>query len=124
MPDSTDWHRRMLRAWQLALLRFAVTLDHADRLHVMAIANEIDRGGHQRDEQAFSFFRRTSGDLCSSLLHQNEAAATILRRFLISIEDPRLKRAFVAALEIDPGPKIRKATADNGLWRGLASARS
>ena len=114
----------MLRAWQLALLRFAVTLDNADRLHVMAIANEIDRSGHQRDEQvSFSFFRRTSGDLCSSLLQQNEAADTILRRFLISIEDPRLKRAFVAALEIDPRPKIRKARTDSGLWRGLASAR-
>ena len=38
-----EWHAKALRAWQLAILRFAVTLDSADRLAAMAIANEIDR---------------------------------------------------------------------------------
>ena len=36
--DAVEWHGRMLRAWQLTLLRFAVTLDNVDKLNVMAIA--------------------------------------------------------------------------------------
>ena len=58
---GTEWHARTLRAWQLAILRFAVTLDNADRLAVMAIASEIDRLGPQQDGSSdFNFFRRTS----------------------------------------------------------------
>ena len=122
MPDTAEWHDRMLRSWQLALLRFAVTLDNADRLHVMAIANEIDRGGGQPDQPAhFSFFRKTSADLCNSLLRRHEAADAVLRRVLTCIEDPRLKRAFAAALELDPAPKTGKASDRDGLWRGLAT---
>ena len=30
--SGTEWNARTLRAWQLAILRFAVTLDNADRL--------------------------------------------------------------------------------------------
>ena len=37
-----EWFARTLRAWQLAILRFAVTLDNADRLAVLRIAREID----------------------------------------------------------------------------------
>ena len=40
---AAEWHAKTLRAWHLAILRFAVTLDNADRLAVLAIANEIDR---------------------------------------------------------------------------------
>ena len=36
------WFARTLRAWHLAILRFAVTLDNADRLAVLRIAHEID----------------------------------------------------------------------------------
>ena len=43
--DSPKWHEAMLRTWHLAMLRFAVTRDHADRLGVLAAANEIDRQG-------------------------------------------------------------------------------
>lgn len=112
----------MLRAWQLALLRFSVTHDDGDRLHVMAIAREIDRGGQQRDQPThFSFFRKASADLCSSLLRQHEAADAILRRFLGHIEDTRLRRAFAAIFEMDSVPPLRKAKADDGLWRGLPS---
>jgi hypothetical protein len=112
----------MLRAWQLALLRLAVTLDDADRLHVMAIAVEIDRGGHRPGRHVrFSFFRRTSIDLCNSLLRRHEAAEVTLRRFVMHIEDARLRRAFGAALELDPAPKVGKSKSGNGLWRGLTS---
>jgi len=43
IASGGEWHARTLRAWQLALLRFAVTLDNADRLAVLAIAAEMDR---------------------------------------------------------------------------------
>ena len=58
---GNEWHAKTLRAWQLAILRFAVTLDNADRLAVMAIASEIDRLGPEQDGKPdFGFFRRTS----------------------------------------------------------------
>ncbi|WP_051334547.1 hypothetical protein [Bradyrhizobium sp. Ai1a-2] len=122
--DPVEWHGRLLRAWQLALLRFAVTLDNADRLNVMAVAAEIDRGGRRYEEQAnFSFFRKISADLCSSILQQNDAADAILRQYLERIEDPRLKRAFASAVEIEietAPPRIRKPKVNSWLWRGLA----
>src|SRR5258708_4145623 len=52
---GAEWRAKTLRAWQLAILRFAVTLDNADRLAVMAIAGEIDRLGHD-SKPDFSFF--------------------------------------------------------------------
>ncbi|WP_454620599.1 hypothetical protein [Bradyrhizobium cenepequi] len=121
--DPVEWHGRVLRAWQLALLRFAVTLDHADRLNIMAIAAEIDRGGRRYEEQAnFSFFRKISAELCTSILRQNDAADANLRQHLERIDDPRLKRAFASAVEIDTAPRpVRTAKVNNGLWRGLAS---
>jgi hypothetical protein len=120
---SVEWHGNVLRAWQLALLRFAITLDGADRMNVMAIAKEIDRGGRARDEPAnFSFFRKTSSDLCTSILRQNDSAGTILRQYLARIEDARLERAFASAIGVDQAPAARKPKKDNndGLWRGLA----
>lgn len=55
---GVDWHAKTVRGWQLAILRFAVTLDDADRLAVMAIANEIDRLAPQSAAARldFSFF--------------------------------------------------------------------
>jgi hypothetical protein len=120
--DSVEWHNRMLRAWQLALLRFAVTLENVDRLNVMAIANEIDRGGRPHDERAsFAYFRKTSTELCTSILRQNETADATLRQFLARIEDARIKRVFASAIEIHPAPAVRKPKDRSALWRGLAS---
>ncbi|WP_244486404.1 hypothetical protein [Bradyrhizobium viridifuturi] len=48
---------KLLRAWQLAVLRFAVTLDDDDRMHVLGVAGEVDRLGGAADD-AFHFFRR------------------------------------------------------------------
>jgi hypothetical protein len=121
--DRVEWHRRLLTAWQLALLRFAVTHDHADRLNVTAVAAEIDRGGHSYEEQAnFHFFRKLSAELCIAILRQNDAAEDNLRGYLERIEDPRLKRAFASAVEIDvePAPPRQRKQVNGWLWRGLA----
>ena len=122
--DSVEWHGRMLRAWQLTLLRFAITLDNVDRLNVMAIAQEMDRAGRAyKARTEFSFFRKTSADLCTSILRQNDCADALLCQFLARIEDVRLRRAFASAVEIDQA-HARKRKNDlndsDGLWRGLA----
>ena len=49
-----EWRAKTLRAWQLGILRFAVTLDNADRLAVMAIASEIDRLDRSRTASRIS----------------------------------------------------------------------
>jgi hypothetical protein len=124
VPGS-DWRARTLRAWQLAMLRFAVTRDNADRLAILAIAREIDRLGPERDGKPdFGFFRRTSAELCAALLQPNELSATLLRQYLARIDDDRLKRAFAGAIEADQtktSPVTKPFRRDERLWRGLSS---
>jgi hypothetical protein len=119
-----EWEARTLRAWQLAMLRFAVTLDNADRLAVLAVAAEIDKLDPQHDnKRTFGFFRRTSAELCAAILRPNELNSAILHQHLSRIDDVRLKRAFAAAIEADQ-PKASSVSkpvkrADD-LWRGLS----
>ena len=125
---AAEWHAKTLRAWHLAMLRFAVTMDNADRLAVLAIANEIDRLGPQHDGKPdFNFFRRTSAELCAAILRPNELTSTLLRQYLARIDDDRLKRSFAAAMEADQ-PTVSSADKpvrrDNGLWKGLSSRRN
>jgi hypothetical protein len=123
---GVDWHAKTIRAWQLAVLRFAVTLDNADRLSVMAIANEIDRLRPQHDgKSAFGFFRRTSAELCAAILRPGEPSCTVLQRYLARIDDDRIKRVFAAATGADQ-PELSSVSKpvkrDSGLWRGLSRA--
>jgi len=125
IASGGEWHAKTLRAWQLALLRFAVTLDTADRLGVLAIAAEMDRLQPEQDgKPAFGFFRRTSAELCAAILQPSEHSSTLLRQFLARIDDDRLRRAFAAAIEADQ-PKVASTSKsirrDTGLWRGLSS---
>lgn len=116
-------HHRTLRAWQLAILRFAVTFDNADRLAVLMIAAELDALGAGRDNKPeFSFFRKTSAELCAAILRPNEMATPVLQRYLARIDDDRLKRTFAAAIETErpKAPAVSKpAKRNNGLWKGL-----
>jgi hypothetical protein len=123
--SSGEWHAKTLRAWQLAILRFAVTLDHADRLAVLAIAAEMDGLDPLQDgKPAFGFFRKTSAELCAAILQTDERSSTLLRQYLARVDDERIKRAFTAAIEADQlkvashGKRVRR---DRGLWRGLST---
>jgi hypothetical protein len=126
---QNEWHAWMIRAWHLAILRFAVTLDNADRLGVFAIAAKIDRlGGNCDEKRQFGFFRKTSTELCASMLRQNQTADATLRRYLAGIKDSRLKRVLAAAIAIGQpdAPAVKPAVKrrpkpDNNLWRGLPS---
>ena len=76
VPGPIEWEARTLRSWHLAILRFALTRDNADRVAVLAIANEIDRLHTPRDERVdFDFFRRTSTELCETILHHPDRSA-------------------------------------------------
>jgi hypothetical protein len=122
---TVELHVRLLRAWHLAILRFALTRENADRLGVLAIANEIDRLGRPQDaDEGFSFFRRTSAELSAAILRRRQGDEVILREYLAGIDDARLLRALAAALEM-PQPEPALARKDRGphqdLWRGLPS---
>jgi len=126
---QNEWHAWMIRAWHLAILRFAVTLDNADRLGVFAIAAEIDRlGGSYDERRQFGFFRKTSTQLCASMQRQSQTADATLQRYLADINDSRLKRVLSVAIAIEqpdtsaakPAVK-RRPKPDNNLWRGLPS---
>jgi hypothetical protein len=123
--QGMEWYAKTLRAWQLAILRFAVTLDNADRLAVLMIASEIDRLDPQQEGNPdFSFFRRTSAELCAAILRPNEFASAVLRQYLARIDDDRLRRVFAAAIEADQptvSPVSKPVKRGNGLWKGLAS---
>jgi hypothetical protein len=116
---------RQVEHWLLALLRFAVTRDETDRAALRAAADELDRGQSRFEKRAFTFFARTSEEVCAAILAPADPCArAVLRRLLSRIDDPRLGRALEAAL--DPELHRRKRSArpkrDN-LWRGLKPAK-
>jgi len=122
---GSEWHARTLRAWHLAVLRYAVTLDNADRLAVLRIAREIDGLDTRQDgARDFTYFQRTSADLCAAILHPDEHSSTVLRQYLARIDDDRLKRVFAAAIDMAPStisPTVKPVRRGNELWKGLAS---
>ncbi|VIO80628.1 hypothetical protein [Bradyrhizobium ivorense] len=123
---ATEPANRLLRAWQLAVLRFAVTLDDDDRMHVLGVAGEVDRlGGAAGD--AFHFFRRTTAELCQAISGQDADQDAVIQRFLAQTDNVRLKRAFEAAIARDRTPPKLVASRmkpSNDLWRGLPSRRA
>ncbi|WP_249159699.1 hypothetical protein [Bradyrhizobium tropiciagri] len=122
---ATEPEGRLLRAWQLAVLRFAVTLDDDDRMHVLGVAGEVDRLGGADD--AFHFFRRTSAELCTAISGQDADQEAVIQRFLAQIDNVRFKRAFEAAVARDRTPPKLVASRikpNNDLWRGLAPRRA
>ena len=89
-----------VRDWLLAIVRFAVTLEQADRITVLAIADEMDRSGFCVDNTAFAFFARTSTALNNAIANQDDPQRiAIFRRHLSKIDDRRLRRALAAAID-------------------------
>jgi hypothetical protein len=125
---AMEWYAGTLRAWHLAILRYAVTRDNADRLAVFRIALEIDslepRQEPRQDDRAdFDFFRRTSGELCTAILQSSARASAILQQYLARIDDDRLKRALTAAIDASEpavSPAGRVVGRRNDLWKSLA----
>ena len=118
-------HHRLLCAWQLAMLRFAVTRSDADRLNVAALAAELDRlGGRRCGEDSLHFFRRTSSHLCAAIDGQGQDAEATLNCFCKQIDEPRLRLAFAAAVGLarsKPARSRPQPKRDPNLFRGLPS---
>jgi hypothetical protein len=124
--DSQDWHAAQVRKWLLLLLRFAITRDRKDEAAVLAIADELDGLGQQLRPSMLSFFRRTSGEVCKALAAPDDPRREyILKKHTARIDDPRLRRAFEAAADIEQTSaralfKVKR----QDLWRGLPIAAS
>ncbi len=114
---------RAIREWLLAILRFAITLDAADRAKVLVIARELDRLGQDSAAKAFAFFTRTSFEFCNAIADKdNLSRGVILRRQLLRIGDTRLRSALEAAIDLGAAaPRAPKPTqyGHGDLWRGL-----
>jgi hypothetical protein len=122
---------KTLRAWHLALLRFAVTREASDKQAAWAIAAEIDRlGSRDRDPTSFAFFRTTTRELCAAVLQPDDSTDAIVRRHLARMQDDRLKRAFQAALEPARPAVVEAIKTGAGrrrnvdLWKGLEPRRT
>jgi len=123
MLQSVEDHHRLLCAWQLAVLRFAVTLRDSDRLNVAALATELDRlGGRRSGEDSLHFFRRTTSRLCAAIDGQQQDAEATLDCFCKQVDQPRLRLAFAAAVGLARSKPVRsKPRPKRGpdLFRGL-----
>ena len=121
---------RHVKDWLFLLLRFAITRDANDRAAVMQTAAVLDalaRG----DPSPFGFFTRTSDQVCEAISQcQNEVARQTLRKHAASIDDPRLRAAFLASLGLDDPPAQRQHRRRaqwrerDDLWRGLPKRSS
>ena len=96
---SQDWRDRKVREWLLVLLRFAVTREPADQSAALAVADELDSLGVRGKRMAPSFFLRTSKEVCEAIRAAGDGRDNaVLRRHVARIDDPRLRRAFQAAV--------------------------
>ena len=113
---------RQISNWLLALLRFAVSLEESDKIAFLATARLLDRAKPQFEAPAFSFFARTSAELCAAIESRDDPGSqAVLRRHLGRIEDPHLRRVLETATGLQSdGP--RRAIGSPDLWRGLAPA--
>ena len=125
MPQfsSEDWLAGRIREWLLLLLRFAITCDPADKAAALAMANEIDALGQRRHVWAPSFFRRTTEEVCKAIIAPDDPRRiSVLKKHIARIDDPRLRRAFHAVVNIEQRlPFAPSEAKQQNLWRGLPS---
>jgi hypothetical protein len=126
MRDADGWGQQELRKvedWLFAILRFAITRDETDRATIMAAAARMDRPDAPLSQSDFSFFTRTSREICNAIAGRERAAKLpILDRCLREVGNDRLRRALAAALKIErPATATGKLGRRYGddLWRGL-----
>ena len=121
-----NWRDQTIREWLLLLLRFAVTREPSDLSAALAVAEKIDSSGERWRPAAPRFFLRTSNEVCEAILAVSDGHNdAVLRRHVARIDDPRLRRAFQAAvgLQQPSEPQLEgaksKGRMDRDLWKGL-----
>jgi len=106
--DRSEWHARKLRDWLLAIVRFALSRDEADRQTILALAEELDGLGSLPGRASFSFFRRATADLERAIADREDPHRTaIVRRLLATIDDHRLKQVVAAAVDPEGASRAR-----------------
>jgi hypothetical protein len=102
------------------LLRFAVTSDLIDQSAAFALADEIDALGLHWRPSAPTFFRRTTGEVCNAITAPEDPKRTaVLRQHIARIDNPALRRAFQAAVNMEVRSVSTAKRERPGLWSGL-----
>jgi hypothetical protein len=91
------------------------------------MAEHLDSLGTRRPSDALPrFFRRTSEEVCRAIVAAGDKSSNaVLRRHIARIDDPRLRRAFQAVIDLAPtsrpaAPAAKSNARSKGdLWRGL-----
>jgi hypothetical protein len=110
--NPEGWHARKVEHWLLAIVRFAITHDEADKQPISSIAQEMDGLGYLPGRSSFTYFVRTSGELCRAIADRNDPERTaILRRHLGKIADRRLRQVTAAAFDLEGACQARMAEA-------------
>jgi hypothetical protein len=114
------------RDWLLAVLRYAVTREEADRATVLVLAEAMDlRGADRTKQSSFEFFRRSSIEFCRAIVdHTDPRRPDIIRGYLRRIDNQRLRRAIEAAVDLPDQTRSqqtspRRRLNDRQLWKGL-----
>jgi len=102
--SSNDWREQKIREWLLLMLRFAVTREPRDRSAVFAMADELDTLGVRWRPTAPRFFVTTTAEVCDAILGVSENANAVLRTYIVRIDDPRMRGAFAAAVDLQQQP--------------------
>jgi hypothetical protein len=118
--SSGDWQDGRIREWLLLLLRFAITCDPKDKAAALAMADAL---GQQCHPSAPTFFRRTTEEVCRAIIAPDDPRRiSILKKHIGRIDDPRLRRAFHAVVDIEQRSPFAPSEAKRqNLWRGLPS---
>src|SRR5882762_6308938 len=97
-----EWLAKKIRDWLLAVLRFALTLEESDKQSILAMAEDMDRLGAWPGRAPFGFFLRTSADLCRAVAYKDDPnRITVIRRWLMTIDDRRLRQATAVAVDLE-----------------------
>jgi hypothetical protein len=95
-----EWLAKRVQYWSLAVLRFAVTLEKPEKQSILMMAAEMDQLGSWQNHSPFTFFVRTSIELCRAIEDTKDPNRTaVLSRYFNWIEHRRLKQAMAGAVD-------------------------
>jgi hypothetical protein len=117
-----------IREWLFLLLRFAITRVRKDCAAAIQKADEMDAAGLYWRPSGPTFFVRTTQEICAAIIAaDDQEQQTVLKKHTARIEEPRLRLAWQAVLELNCSSRPetvqgrRKARVID-LWKGVNSS--